>query len=64
MPESVSDWDGLTDDELLVLFRKVAAANQWMFDTRFGHEFSGRLIAALKQSTSASATVGQGRSSR
>jgi hypothetical protein len=54
-PENVSSWAGLTDDELLRLFRKGAAANMWNFDTRFGHEFSGRLIAALAASASASA---------
>jgi hypothetical protein len=56
LPEGVAAWAGLTDDELLRLFRKVAAANVWNFDTRFGHEFSGRLIAALEESASASAT--------
>jgi hypothetical protein len=55
-PESVSVWAALTDDELLRLFRKVAAANLWNVDTRIGHEFSGRLIAALTKSASAAAT--------
>ena len=54
-PEKVSGWAALTDDELLRLFRKVAAANMWNIDTRFGHEFSGRLILALKESASTAA---------
>jgi hypothetical protein len=56
LPEHVSDWEGLSNDELLRLYRKVAAANLWNFDTRFGHEFSGRLISALKETASAAAT--------
>jgi hypothetical protein len=57
LPEGVSAWAGLTDDEMLRLYRKVAAANLWNFDTRFGHEFSGWLIAALTKSAAAAATA-------
>jgi hypothetical protein len=38
---------------VLQLFRKVAAANKWNADARFAHEFSGRLIGALRESTAA-----------
>jgi len=57
MPESVSAWTALTNDELLRLFRKVAAANLWNVDSRLNHEFSGRLIAALSESASEAATA-------
>jgi hypothetical protein len=56
LPQTVSEWAALTDDELLGVFRKMAAANLWTIDTRFGHEFSGRLIDALKKSAEAAAT--------
>jgi hypothetical protein len=42
---------------MLRLFRKTAAANMWSLDTRFGHEFSGRLILALNESASTAATA-------
>jgi hypothetical protein len=43
LPQSRPTWAGLTDDEVLQLFRKVATANKWNVDARFAHEFSGRL---------------------
>jgi hypothetical protein len=58
-PENVSTWAGLTDDELLRLDRKTAAANLWNLDARFGREFSGRLILALKANATAEATAGR-----
>jgi hypothetical protein len=56
LPQRVSEWEGLSNDELLRLYRKVAAANSWRVDTRVDHEFSGRLIAALEKSASTAAT--------
>jgi hypothetical protein len=57
VPEGVSTWTALSDDELLRLYRKTAAANMWNLDARFGHEFSGRLIMALKATASAEAAA-------
>ncbi len=47
VPTKPSQWRELTTDELLVLYRKVAAANRHPHSASIDVELTGRLIEAL-----------------